>query len=95
LEHPNDFAGIFACEWGHLQAIAFRGIQIRIELSAGIRLISASGYSINISHGAAIFTPGDLFTGQEPNFYPSRQVPTDMVGTIAKNGVSNPKKPPS
>ncbi|MEJ2640432.1 MAG: VWA domain-containing protein [Desulfosarcinaceae bacterium] len=82
LEHPNDFAGIFAREWRYLQVTSVSGIQVRVELPHGIRLVSASGYPVTLSHGAATFTPGDLLSGQARTFYLSLQVPTDAVRTI-------------
>jgi Ca-activated chloride channel family protein len=82
LEHPNDFAGIFTREWEHMQATAVSGIQVRIELPDGIRVVSASGYPVSLSHGAAVFTPGDLLSGQERNLYLTLQVPTDTARNI-------------
>ena len=82
LEHPNDFAAIFTREWEHMQATAISGLQVRVELPDGIRLVSASGYPVTLSHGVAVFTPGDLLGGQERTLYLTLQVPTDTARNI-------------
>jgi Ca-activated chloride channel homolog len=82
LEHPNDFAAIFAREWGYLQATAVSGIQVSVELPSRIRLVSASGYLVALGHGVATFSPGDLLNGQQRTFYLTFEVPTDVARTI-------------
>jgi Ca-activated chloride channel family protein len=76
LENPQAFAAVFKKEFQATRQVAASGLEIRIPLKDGIRLIHAAGYPIKKHGGSAVFHPGDLLSGQERKLFLTFQVPT-------------------
>ncbi len=77
LEDPKRFALVFEKEFQATRNVAASGIEIKVPLKKGIRLVSAGGYPIQVKDGQAMIHPGDLLSGQQRNLFLTFQVPTD------------------
>jgi len=77
LENPKAFARVFESEFQATRNIAASGIEIRVPLKKGARLVSAGGYPIAMRNGNAVIHPGDLLSGQQRKIFLTYQVPTD------------------
>ncbi|MCX5880860.1 MAG: VWA domain-containing protein [Deltaproteobacteria bacterium] len=77
LEDPKKFALVFDKEFQDARNVAASGVEIRVPLGKGIRLVNAGGYPIQVNDGQAVIRPGDLLSGQQRNLFLTFQVPTD------------------
>jgi Ca-activated chloride channel family protein len=77
LEDPNRFALVFEKEFQATRNVAASGVEIRVPLEKGIRLVNAGGYPIQVKDNHAVIHPGDLLSGQQRNLFLTFQVPTD------------------
>lgn len=76
LEDPNTFAQVFENEFQTARRVAAAGLEIRIPLPDGARLVEAGGYPIQQEGQEAIVYPGDLLAGQTRKLFLTVQVPT-------------------
>jgi len=76
LEDPNTFAQVFENEFQTARNVAAAGMEIRIPLSDGMRLVEAGGYPIKHEGQEAVVYPGDLLAGQTRKLFLTVQVPT-------------------
>lgn len=88
LENPDAFAEVFQKEFYLSSVAAATSIEVRIPLTNGISLVDASGYPIKVTHGRAVFHPGDLRSGQSRKLFLTFKVPTHAQTTIDINGIS-------
>lgn len=88
LETPEGFADTFRRELLHSRTAAATGIEVRIPLKDGIRVLDAAGFPIEYRDNAALFRPGDLRTGQSRNLYVTLKIPTRQKQEFAITGVS-------
>jgi Ca-activated chloride channel homolog len=79
LENPDAFARVFEKEFDAVRNMAASGLELRVPLRDGVRLIHAGGYPIENKDGYAVIHPGDLLSGQQRQLYLTYQVPTDKV----------------
>ncbi len=82
LEDPNRFALVFEKEFQDTRNVAASGVEIRVPLEKGIRLVNAGGYPIQVKDNHAVIHPGDLLSGQQRNLFLTFQVPTDKEEKI-------------
>ena len=78
LEDPHEFASIFEQALQRARHVAASGLEIRIPLEEGVRLVHAGGYPITIEKNAAYIRPGDLRAGQERKLFLTFEVPTQQ-----------------
>ncbi len=79
LEDPAHFAQVFEKEFESARNMAASGLELRIPLKDGVRLIHAGGYPIENKNGYAVIHPGDLLSGQQRKLFLTFQVPTDRI----------------
>ncbi|MFH0725537.1 MAG: VWA domain-containing protein [Pseudomonadota bacterium] len=77
LEDPKRFAQVFEKEFQDTRNVAASGLEIRVPLEKGIRLVNAGGYPIQVKDGEAVIHPGDLLSGRQRTLFLTFQVPTD------------------
>lgn len=77
LENPDAFAQVFEKEFTATRNVAATGMEIRIPLGDGLRLVNAGGYPVEVKSGHAVVHPGDLLSGQQRKLFLTFQVPTD------------------
>lgn len=77
LENPHEFARIFEQAFQSARHVAASGVEIRIPLNKGMRLLNAGGYPITTDKNEAVIYPGDLLAGQQRKLFLTFQVPTD------------------
>ncbi len=82
LENPNAFAQVFEKEFESTRNVAAAGLEIRVPLKNGLKLVHAGGYPVQIQNGVAIIHPGDLISGQQRKLFLTFKVPTDQEGDI-------------
>ena len=87
LENPQAFAKVFEAEFQTARQVAAAGIQLRIPLQNGVRLIHAGGYPISEQGNEAVFYPGDLLSGQQRTLFLTFAVPTNQIGETAINRI--------
>ncbi len=76
LEDPQSFAEIFEQEFEMARKVVASQVEIRIQLTDGLKLIGGSGYPIQREGSVAVIRPGDLLSGQERTFFLTFSVPT-------------------
>jgi Ca-activated chloride channel family protein len=81
LENPGRFAELFAGQCRQARTSVATGLEVRLPLDRGMRLIEASGYPIRHRRGEAVFYPGSLGAGQSRTLYLSLRLPSDTLGT--------------
>ena len=79
LENPQAFAQVFQQEFRASRNVAVSGVEIRVPLAKGVRLVHAGGYPITHEGRQAVIHPGDLMACQQRNFYLTFEVPTDKA----------------
>ena len=79
LENPDAFARVFEKEFDAVRNMAASGLELRVPLRDGVRLIHAGGFPIENKDGYAVVHPGDLLSGQQRKLYLTFQVPTDSI----------------
>lgn len=82
LEDPRAFASVFEKEFQATRRVAASGMELRIPLQDGVRLIHAAGFPIDVRNGGALFHPGDLLSGQERKLFLTFHVPTHEEKTF-------------
>lgn len=88
LENPQSFARVFQKEFQDTRRTVATSIEIRVPLSDGMSVVSASGYPIEIKANQAIFYPGDLLSGQTRKVFLTLRLPTDKEGIIEIGGIN-------
>jgi Ca-activated chloride channel homolog len=87
LQDPKVFAQVFEKEFKDARHVTAAGLEIRVPLSDGIRLVDAGGYPIEIKGNKAVIRPGQLIGGQRRKLYLTFQVPTDKERQILLGGL--------
>jgi Ca-activated chloride channel homolog len=77
LETPQGFAKVFNQEFSQTRAAVATGIKVMVNLPAGVSLVDASGYPVEIKNNTAVFFPGSLLNGQTRKLYLTFKVPSD------------------
>lgn len=77
LEDPHAFATVFEKALQRARHVAAAGLELRIPLANGIRLVHAGGYPITLENREARIRPGDLRAGQTRKLFLTFQVPTE------------------
>ena len=82
LENPQAFAQVFKDECQSARQVAASGLELRIPLKDGVRLVHAGGYPIEHQNGYAVIRPGDLLSGQERQLFLTFAIPADKEGKV-------------
>lgn len=83
LEDPLVFAQVFEKEFQDARQVAANGLELRVPLKEGVRLVDAGGYPIKIEDGIAIINPGSLVSGQQRKLFLTFQVSTTVERSIS------------
>jgi Ca-activated chloride channel family protein len=87
LEEPTAFASVFRKEFQNARAVAATGVEVRIPLQAGMSLVDAAGYPIEVKNNEAVFYPGDLLSGEQRKLFLTLHVPTGEEGILEFKGI--------
>ncbi len=87
LEDPRAFAQVFEKELQSTRNVAAAGLQIRIPLAPGVRLVHAGGYPIEMQGNVATIQPGDLLAAQQRKLFLTFEVPTAQEKKWTLNNV--------
>lgn len=79
LEDPQAFAMVFEQALQRARHVAASGLELRIPIGNGVRLVDAGGYPITIENSEARIRPGDLRAGQTRKLFLTFQVPTSKT----------------
>jgi Ca-activated chloride channel family protein len=82
LENPDAFAQVFERELASSRHVVASGVEIRVPLKKGLRLVHAGGYPVTVEDGVAVIRPGDLLSGQELKLFLTFKVPSDRERAI-------------
>jgi Ca-activated chloride channel family protein len=77
LENPQAFAQVFEKELRSSRSVAASGLEIRVPLEKGLRLLHAGGYPVTAEDGHAVIRMGDLLSAQQRKIFLTFNVPTD------------------
>lgn len=80
LEDPQAFAQVFEYEFQHTRNVAVAGLEIRVPLAKGVKLVHAGGYPVDVQEGYALIRPGDLLSGQQRKIFLTYRIFTDKEG---------------
>lgn len=78
LENPEDFARVFEKEFETTRNVAAGGVEVRIPLRDGLRLVDAGGFPIKIEGNVAVIRPGNILAGQQRKIFLTYHVPTEQ-----------------
>lgn len=82
MEHPDMFADIFQQEVRMSRAVCARGVEIRVPVTNGMKLIDAAGYPVERDGDMAVFRPGPVRAGQDRTLILTMGVPVDRGGVF-------------
>lgn len=84
LKPSDDLASVFTREFDAARTTVASGLAVRIEPTAGVRVVDAAGYPLESAGapGAVLFRPGSLFAGQERRIWVTLAVPSRATGDI-------------
>jgi Ca-activated chloride channel family protein len=82
LENPDAFARVFERELASTRNVVASGVEIRVPLTKGLRLVRAGGYPVTIESGMAVIRPGDLISGQALKLFLTFKVPSERERDI-------------
>ena len=80
-------AGIFADEFESARETVASALEIHIDTPAGVEVLDAAGYPIDMRSGYVIVRPGALFSGQRRSFWVTLRVPAQNPGKTVLGGV--------
>ena len=83
LESPQDIGSVFAKEFETARTVAAGGMEIRIPLRDGLKLVDAGGFPIKLQNSGAVIYPGTILAGQRRQIFLSYQVPTEQERTLS------------
>ncbi len=83
LESPQDIGSVFEKEFETARTVAAGGMEIRIPLSDGLKLVDAGGFPIKLENNRAVIYPGTILAGQSRRIFLSYQVPTEQERTLS------------
>lgn len=82
LQNGNSLAEVFMQEFDSAGRTVASGLEIKIDLGPGVKLIDAAGYPIRTQGSQAAFTVGPMLGGQERSFWITFQADTDRKGSL-------------
>lgn len=88
LSDPAAFAAVFEKEFLYARTTVASGLEIRIPLTDGMRLINAAGYPVQIQDGHAVFYPGDLQAGASRKLFLTFKVPAHAEREYEISGIN-------
>lgn len=88
LENPNLFAEVFHKEFKNTRTAVATSMEVRIPLTAGLTVVDASGYPIQVNNNQAAIHPGNLLSGQTKKLFLTLRVPTHREQTFEINGIN-------
>ena len=74
--------GIFADEFESARETLAQALEIRIDTPAGVEVVDAAGYPLEVRGDHALLRPGALFAGQARSFWVTLRVPDTQAGTV-------------
>lgn len=87
LENPQAFARVFEKEFETARAVVASGLEIRIPLKDGVRLVDAGGFPVTQDGNTAVIKPGDLLSGQQRKLFLTMQIPTEEKRKFSIGGI--------
>jgi Ca-activated chloride channel homolog len=88
LENPQSFAKVLEHEFEATRNVAAAGLQIRVPLKHGLRVVDAGGYPIHTEGNVAVIQPGDLLSGEQRRIFVTLQLPADRVQNTDIDGLT-------
>jgi Ca-activated chloride channel family protein len=76
LENPNSFAEVFRKEFNLTRSVVATAVEVRIPMTDGVSVVSASGYPVEFKNNQAVIRSGDLLSGQTRKLFLTLQVVT-------------------
>jgi Ca-activated chloride channel family protein len=80
LESAEDLSHVFALEFGAARSTVASALELRIEPAAGVRVLDAAGYPLEVRESEVVVRPGSLFAGQERRIWLTLAVGGDALG---------------
>jgi Ca-activated chloride channel family protein len=77
LENPQSFAAVLQHEFEATRNVAASGLEIRVPLKEGMRVVDAGGYPVATQGDVAVIQPGDLLSGGQRRIFLTLQLPAD------------------
>ncbi len=87
LDDAARFAEVFQKEFMSARVAAATGVEIHLPLPAGVTVVSASGYPIDLRGQVAVIRPGDLLSGAARTLYLTLKVPAAANATYDFQGI--------
>jgi Ca-activated chloride channel family protein len=88
LENPQTFTAVLQHEFESTRNVAAVGLEIRLPLKNGLRLLDAGGYPIQTEGNVAVIQPGDLLSAERRRIFLTLQLPVDRARRHTISGLT-------
>ena len=80
LQNAADLATVFAREFDAARTTVASALAVQIEPAAGVQVVDAAGYPLELAGDRVLFRPGSLFAGQQRRIWVTLAAPQQTVG---------------